>query len=62
MMAPVISTHDEFMVSCYFKLTQLNIKGVFLFFSPSWQRDYMEWAVMRSPWGTRLELAPRVQC
>lgn len=33
-MAPVISTHDEFMVSCYFKLTQLNIKGVFLFFFP----------------------------
>lgn len=27
----VTSTHAEFMVSCCFKLTQLNIKGVFLF-------------------------------
>lgn len=31
-MAPVIPTQSEFLVSCYFKLTQLNIKGVLLFF------------------------------
>lgn len=31
MMVRVLSTHAELMVSCCFKLTQLNIKGVFLF-------------------------------